>query len=104
MELLAYFIARAYEDIYSSHLVPVWWCLFYFVLSTYIMHLVCECVSNESIVMPDDSFHYEVVRRYVCFSWHCVTVNLSYTSLIEMYMDRSVERLSVEVVVTDRME
>jgi len=30
VELLAYFIAHAYEDIYISNLVPIWWCLFLF--------------------------------------------------------------------------
>ena len=65
------------------------------------MHLLCECVSNESIVMPDDSFQYEVVRRYLCFSWHCISPNLLYPSFTVMCMDRSVERLSVEFRVTD---
>ena len=65
------------------------------------MHLVCECRSNKSIIMPDDSFHYEVVRRYLCFSWACISVNVLCPSLTEMCMDRSVEWLTVEVVVTD---
>jgi len=65
------------------------------------MHLLCECVSNESIVMPDDSFHYAVARRYLCFSWYCISPNLLYPSLTVMCTDISVEGLSVEVVVTD---
>jgi len=77
--------------------LPVW-------LSAYVMHLVCEGMSNEAVVMPDDSFHYEVVRRYLCFSWHCISVNLLDPSLTVMYTDRSVEGLFVEVVVTDGVE
>ena len=68
------------------------------------MHLVCVCMSNESIVMPDDSFHYEVVRWYLGFSWHSISVILLYPSLTEMCMDRSVERLSVEVIFIDGVE
>jgi hypothetical protein len=63
------------------------------------MHLLCVCKSNESVVMPDDSFHYEVVTQCQCFSWHWISVILLYPSLTEMCMDRS-----VEVIVTDGVE